>query len=127
MPLIGDKIKCPECGKPTLERQIWKSTLEKREECSECGYFYEETKGILLATQLGLIDPETGKITDEKTFRNALKEMHFDTSKFPYARRGFIRKDGSNDSEYLIATSWFSSPSHIHELEVNWDMPGGHV
>ena len=123
MPMIGDTLKCPNCGKPTLERQVWKSTMEKREECCECGYFYEETQGILLATQLGIFDPKAKKITDVNKLENALKKMHFEVGKHPYRRKGFIPKDGSNRSEYLVANTWFSSPTNVEALNVQWEKP----
>jgi hypothetical protein len=124
MPMIGDTINCPNCSRPTLERQVWKSTMEKREECCECGYFYEETQGVLLATQLGIFDPEGGKITDVAKLESVLKQMHFDVTKHPYCRKGFIPKDGSNRSEYLVANTWFSSPSNVEALDVQWEQPG---
>ena len=84
---------CPKCCKDSLRREWWFRS-EFREQCSDCGYFHEETLDF---SELGL----------EK-----LKALHFKTDQLPYVREGFFRQPAGAGKNHHISDLWFSMPTH---------------
>lgn len=120
MPVWSEQARCPKCGQLSLERETWMSTKVFREECCECGYFRELSKGYSVADELGIFSDEGLHILDQDKLLEALGQMHFNTDTYPCMREGFIRKDEAGKGQYLIVGNWFSSPSALEDLEVDW-------
>jgi len=83
---------CTKCHQDTLYREWWYGP-EFREECSECGYFHEES------------------YNHSNLSKKKLQAMHFSTNKVPYVREGFFRQPAGNGRHY-IAELWYSVPTH---------------
>jgi len=49
--------------------------------------------------------------------------MHFNTDTYPCMREGIIHKDEASKGKYLIAGSWFSSPSVLEGIGIDWIEP----
>jgi len=125
MPLWSDHGRCPKCEQPALERETWMSTKDFREECCECGYFSEVTHGYSVTNELGIMSDKGVRVLDQHKLLEALGQMHFKTESYPCMREGFIRKDEANKGKYVVVGSWFSSPSALEGIEVDWiESPG---
>jgi len=119
-----DLVRCPKCGKLSMERETWLSTKDFHAECGDCGYFQEVSHGYSVAFELGIGLPEYPYVRDYDKLLAALRQLHFDTDVYPCSREGFVRKDEKDKGECLIAGTWFLSPSDLTGVEVDWIEPG---
>lgn len=63
------------------------------------------------------------QVLDQDKLLDALQQMYFNADTYPCMREGFISKDEASKGKYLIAGSWFSSPSVLEGIEVDWIEP----
>lgn len=101
MPVNEDILECAKCGKKSLLRNTWLSTSEFNEECCNCGYFREATRGYNLEEE-------------------DLTEMNFELKGIYFFREGVIKKNKNGYGKYEVAGGWFSSPMDMSEIVIDW-------
>lgn len=109
MPTVGYTGVCPKCGSDRMEGE--ERNFEIREECPDCGYFYERSHLWLLAWRVTGKEYESNRQVPRAVRDQLRAEGWHITRKWPPFRMGYIAKDDESRGKFHFINTWFSIPA----------------